>query len=187
MMFTIVAIIFTSGFLTGASMVQVHSTDQSSVISGPESICEKHGGILAPPTYDGGSLVCADLTSFTMLGEMYGNTPAEYEFERAGANRSEVIFNLSLASFPEVERTYIDVPADFKRFKRLYSFSLEDECDGAVAKEIHEDGLVFIFTSDGDCDGDNSYGLVYQHSKIIGLIIDSQFEKITPEEMRGLK
>ena len=172
------ALIFGSGVLFGSGLKEIeHRGD----------VCAMHGGILSAETYDGGSLTCSDLTRFEVYGPKYGQTPTLYDFSRGPAKRYEVIYNLSLSDFPDVNTEWVNVPEDFKRFKSLYYFSLEESCEGSIARQVHEDGLVFVFTSDGDCDGDSSSGIVYRNSEIIGLINDGDIRQIKLEDIKTVE
>lgn len=168
-MIALAFLFFSLGFMAG----DFHKSD-----AGP---CKNHGGIFKSVNqYDENVVTCADLSVHIHRydGWVQYSGPAKI---------TDVIYKFSLSDFQDADRTYVPVPRDFLKFKALYQFFGREECENAVVKEVRENGYVFVFTSDGSCDGGNSYGLVYKDATIMGIIQDSWIYPITLDDIRKLK
>lgn len=94
--------------------------------------------------------------AFIMLADLSGN------------------YDCTKATFPK---------EDFKRYASLKSFSYKD-CKDSMHQFELPDGTRFVFTNEDDCDGGNSYGLVYRKDKVVALINDSNFYEERPQRIR---
>lgn len=73
--------------------------------------------------------------------------------------------------------------ADMRRYSSLKGFSPKD-CKDAMLQVELPDGTRMVFTNEDDCDGGNSYGLVYRKGRVVALINDSNFYEERPQRIR---